>query len=261
MNLKFYLLLTCLSATIPCGTSLAQTVSPTGIPTSTANSGTALWKDFYVGMSIEDASSVLKNMPTIKSFKIKEKKSYDADVLLKTGTRFPIEITDFIDQSKMNIILGYPVTFKLGFSSENKLNSISLRPVLAVTGNYEYTGLGCRGYTVATYADGKAFWETALSQKYQSRNEISDGVTAFTDGKVTAVLEFRIAPAAKRLTYEQKKANPYAAMSEMYKCYIDTYVPRIVYNDNVTFSEIQRTNKENMDSRIDNFIDKAKSDL
>lgn len=161
---------------------------------SSESLGPAIWKEFHVGMSIDEAVSALSRMPTIKKFKIDHSNNTRMnmnDPLLPTGLQFPIDITNFTDDSKLTSILGVPVVFDLGFDSNEKLSVIIIHPVLKISGNYKTTGLGCAGILPHDLQEFQIFWETAISTKYKNRNQISEESTSFTDGKINVSIDYK----------------------------------------------------------------------
>ena len=203
-------------------------------------------------------------MPTIKKFKINHSKntySNNPDPLLPTGLQFPIDITNFIDESKLTRILDVPVVFDLGFDYNEKLKVIIIYPVLKISGNYKTIGLGCAGFLPQELQDSQIFWETAIATKYKNLKEISEESTSFTDGKINVSIDYKKNYAAKKPTEEEISKNPGLSMQSLYKCYIDTYYLRLIYSDYDTFYETQIRNKKILDNKVDELLDQAKKDL
>lgn len=219
---------------------------------------TVLWREFRYGMTIDEVSNELKSMNSIKGFNIEKKSKFVEDILLPSDTNFPIYIKDFIDDEKKTKIIGFPTRFSLGFSPNKKLTTIIIEPILPVKWDVDGVGV-CRGYTFENLRVGKAFWETALSQKYQNRTNISDDIVVFSDDKVAVALQFTRIGAIKRFTFEEQKKNPYAYNS--LKCHVDTYIPKIIYNNKEILGDILKRNQITKDQNVRGFIDKAKSDL
>jgi hypothetical protein len=210
------------------------------VPEIAVEQSFTLWKNFQFGMSIPEVSTVLSGMESSKKFKINDKAKPEPDNgILPPNTKFPFQISGFFNSDKYTKVLGYPVIFRLGFSSDNKLTSIVLYPKI-------FGGIACQGYNNLNLSEGKAFWSQALQEKYPVLGSVYKSTSTFSDDNVTVALDFEFRKSAT--------PNPNGGMGEIAKCFEDTFQPVITYNSRKIF-------EGNYNKKIENFSGKIDRDL
>lgn len=216
-----------------------------------------LWMGIYEGMTNEEALAQVLKIPGVEGAKIAKKpkpvRSRDFNRYLPSGTVEALVIDQHEDPKKMVTILDYPARFSVLSSSEGRVVSVIVMPLIRQTSGA--SGGGCVGYTDQTIENGKSVWTTALTRKYPTTLPVTADSATFTNEKVAVTMLTTFRGADRRLTdlekLQRRKANPFwIDLSELTECFVNTYNVNLIYNSSRSLGEVMNEKSAQSDSNL-----------